>query len=235
MLDYIDSALAHALEEYPRESCGVVIVLRGRRRYIPCRNIAENPAQQFTIHPEDFADAEDVGEIVEIVHSHVDTPPTPSQADLLGCEATQLPWIIVNGKTGASFRFEPSGYTAPLIGREFSHGILDCYTLIKDYYAKELGIILKDYDRSWEWWNNGGNLYLDNFTNEGFVTIPEQDIEKHDVVLLQVRSHVPNHGGVYLGDNVILHHPMGRLSGRDVYGGYWKKHTTHVIRHKDFL
>ena len=34
-------------------------------------------------------------------------------------------------------------------------------------------------------------------------------------------------------DNIILHHCHGRLSSRDVYGGYWRKVTTHVLRHRD--
>ena len=49
---------------------------------------------------------------------------------------------------------------------------------------------------------------------------------------MQVLSNVPNHAAIYLGGDVIGHHLYGRLSGRDVYGGYYKKHTTHVLRKK---
>ena len=35
-----------------------------------------------------------------------------------------------------------------------------------------------------------------------------------------------------LGDGLILHHLQGRLSSRDVYGGYWQKITTHILRHR---
>jgi cell wall-associated NlpC family hydrolase len=48
---------------------------------------------------------------------------------------------------------------------------------------------------------------------------------------MQVASPVPNHAAVYLGDGLILHHLQGRLSSRDVYGGYWQKVTTHALRH----
>lgn len=49
---------------------------------------------------------------------------------------------------------------------------------------------------------------------------------------MQVRSKngVPNHAAVYLGDGLMLHHMYGRLSSRDVYGGYWREVTRLVVR-----
>lgn len=234
-MSLVAAAIAHAKAEYPRESCGVVIVRKGRKIYRSCRNIAEDPHEHFIIMPGDYAAAETEGEIVEIVHSHVNLPPTPSQADRVGCEASGLPWLIVNGITEAWHRFEPEGYVAPLVGREFAHGVLDCYSLVRDYYAQECGIVMADYPRDWQWWDKGQNLYLDNFEREGFVRVPEESISQNDAVLVQVQSPVPNHAGVYLGDGVILHHAQGRLSSRDVYGGYWRKHTVCVLRHGSFL
>lgn len=227
----IDQALAHAAAEYPRESCGVVIVRRGRESYRACRNIAEDPSEQFTIAPDDYAEAGEEGEIVAIVHSHVDLPPTPSQADRVHCEASGLPWIIVNGKTGAVHRFEPDGYAAPLVGREFFHGVLDCYSLVRDYYRIEHGLLLTDYPRAWEWWNKGQDLYREHFAREGFSTVAPESLREGDALLIQVQSDVPNHAAIYLQPNMILHHATGRLSSRDVYGGYWRKHTVAVLRH----
>jgi cell wall-associated NlpC family hydrolase len=75
------------------------------------------------------------------------------------------------------------------------------------------------------------NLYLDNFGSAGFHTTDLADLQVGDVLLMQVASPVPNHAAVYLGDGLILHHLQGRLSSRDVYGGYWHKVTTHALRH----
>ena len=62
-----------------------------------------------------------------------------------------------------------------------------------------------------------------------------KDIRKGDVLLMQIASPVPNHAAIYLDDGVIMQHVAGRLSSRDVYGGYWAKHTTHVLRHRSLL
>src|SRR5690606_26844065 len=145
--------------------------------------------------------------------------------------------------------FEPSGYVAPLVGRSFHHGQLDCYTLIRDFYSRELNIEIPDFERPDNWWDvpEHGELYLDNFEKAGFVRIDGQP-RYGDVILMQYRSDRTNHGGVYLGDavltsqpdlhpvpNALLHHAMPRLSERVVYAGYWSDVTRMIVRHKDLL
>lgn len=229
----LEAIRAHAAQEYPRESCGLVVVVKGKQRYVPVRNVAERN-EHFVMHPEDQAAAEDLGEVVMVVHSHPNLPATPSQADLVGCEASGLPWLIVNWPTGAVHQFSPSGYIPPLYGREFSHGVLDCYTFIQQYYQQELAITLPDFDRCDEWWLKGQNLYLEGFESAGFERVQDKP-KKHDVLLMRVASPVPNHGAVYLGDGLIGQHQMHRLSSRDVYGGWYEKITTHVLRHRSLL
>lgn len=243
MIDRTAQAIRdHAIEQYPRESCGLVVIHKGRELYLPCRNVAKSKDENFVLEPEDYAKAEEIGEIVAVVHSHPNAPARPSEADLVMCESTGLPWHIVHvsrseaGNLHATdiYTFQPTGYVAPLVGRSFSHGVLDCYQLIKDYYARELLIELPDFYRRDNWWNEGQNLYMQNFEAAGFVPATGA-IRKHDVVIMQVRSPVPNHAGVYIGDGRILHHQMSRLSSRDVYSGYFQEVTRIVVRHKDLL
>jgi cell wall-associated NlpC family hydrolase len=120
---------------------------------------------------------------------------------------------------------EPSGYQAPLVGRQWSHGVLDCYAIIRDWYKLERNIELLDFERRDEWWKIGENLYLDNFEKAGFRKTTLDKLQKGDVILMTINSPVPNHGAVYLGDNMILHHVHGRLSTRDIFGGYWLKNA----------
>lgn len=229
--------LEHAIAEYPREACGLVAVVRGKQRYLPCRNMAESYAENFVLHPEDYAKAEELGEIMAVVHSHPDMPNRPSEADKVMCGRGDVPWFIVGvnkqGDTTDIARYDPEGYEAPLVGRQFAHGVLDCYTLIRDYYARELDITLPDFERADNWWNKGEDLYMEHFRDAGFEPI-KGAISKHDVILMQIRSPKVNHGAVFLGDpDIMLHHMYGRLSSRDVYGGWFQEATRVIIRHRE--
>lgn len=238
----LNAIRAHAESCYPRESCGLVIAVKRKERYVPCENAAIGD-EHFLISGEAYANAEDLGQVIAVVHSHPNMPAQPSEADLVSCEASGLPWHIVrvdlvdgNAVAGEINTIEPTGYCAPLVGRQFYHGILDCYTLIRDWYQIERGITLPDFKRSDEWWNDGqSDLYTQGFPLAGFEIRPhEQEPEQGDVILMQIRSKnsVPNHAAIYLGDGLILHHLHGRLSSRDVYGGYWQEITRAVLRYR---
>lgn len=231
---------AHALREYPRECCGLVIALNdGTERYVPCRNIARTAGEHFILSPEDWANAEEQGEIIGVCHSHPDTSAKPSEADLVMCENTQKEWHIISvGKDGIHdhmFTFRPTGYEAPLIDRTFHHGVLDCYTLIKDWYKRERNIDLPDFERRDDWWkdDNNDDLYMRNFAAAGFEPLRAgEPMEVGDVVLMQLKSKKVNHGAVYIGGGLILHHMVNRLSGRDVYDGWFQEMTRLIVRYK---
>jgi proteasome lid subunit RPN8/RPN11 len=240
-----DAIAAHALAAYPRECCGLVVLDQGAEVYVPCTNAASMPEDHFAMPAQEYAAAEDRGPIVAVVHSHPGASARPSAADRKTCEQSGVDkWVIVSlGVQGDGsialddwFEFGPSGYIAPLIGRQFVHGVHDCYDLIRSYYQLERGIVLPDFARPDKWWEDGtSNLYLDNFGKAGFVDVGQDAApEVGDVLLMQIRSKngVPNHAGVYLGDNVMLHHMYGQLSGRTVWGGMWAHSLRTVLRYK---
>jgi proteasome lid subunit RPN8/RPN11 len=222
----------HAKEESPREACGLVIIFKGRQRYIPCRNLA-NGTDNFILDPKDYEIADQEGEIVSVVHSHPNTSVNPSQADLVSCESSGLPWFIIGLPSEQWAYIEPKGYIAPLVGRTWSHGVLDCYAIIRDWYKQERNINLPNFDRSDDWWKRGENLYLDNFGKAGFIETTQDKLKTGDVILMTINSSVPNHGALYLGDGLILHHIHGRLSTREVFGGYYLKNTTHYLKYEN--
>lgn len=230
----IKNILSHAEQEYPKESCGYIVKINGIKKYLPRTNIATDKTEEFKISGEEYFEAEDMGEVVAVVHSHPDHTTQPSIRDKALCSATELPWVICSWPEGDIRTIVPE--EAPLIGRPFVHGTdYDCYGLVRDYYKRELGIELARYYHDYHWWEKEENLYVDNFEKEGFFKVEDGTLQEHDLIFMMIRSKVTNHCAVYLGDGIILHHLYGQLSKKDVYGGYWAERTMFVARHKDLI
>ncbi len=228
----LKSIRAHAAREYPREACGLLVQIGRRHVYVPCTNLASNPKDQFQLDPQDYAQAEDQGTIIGVVHSHPDETSRASDHDRASCEVSGLPWHILSWPEGDLNTIVPTGSPTPLVGRPFVHGVWDCYTIVRDWHLQERGIELPNYERTDEWWTRGENLYLKNYVAAGFepTTGP---LQPGDMIVMQVQANEANHAAIYLGDGLMLHHLYGRLSERAVYGGYWQERTIMTLRHKD--
>jgi proteasome lid subunit RPN8/RPN11 len=233
---------AHAREGFegnkpPQEVCGFIATDGKRQRAFRSPNLSRERHRAFRTCPKAWRKVEDKGwEIIAVYHSHVNEPPVPSPGDKTESEAKHLPFLIVGWPADAWDFYSPKGWKAELIGRPFVHGILDCWAIIRDYYEKELKIVLPDFEREDEWWMKGKNLYLDNFKKAGFVEV--SDLRKHDVLLIQLpRTPVPAHAAVYLGDGQILHHLPGRISKIDPYldGHGYARMVDKIVRHRALM
>lgn len=146
----------------------------------------------------------------------------------------KVPFVTLGSSKDISEVFIPDRFfeNHKLINRPFLHGMFDCYTLIRDYYRRNFNILLPtNIQRNWEWWTDGSNLYVDNARSYGFEEVT--DIKKHDVLVMNISSQVPNHGAIYIGDNKILHHIGGRFSTIENLKSSYKHNLSVIYRNKN--
>lgn len=250
-LSTLEAAKAHAIAEFPKESCGLIVRAEDGEVYVPCRNTAETPNAHFTLPPEDYMAAEDLGEVTGLVHSHPGSAVEPSEGDRASCEASGLEWFILRtdrdedtGDVGVTdtYSWKPTGWRAPLIGRSFHYGVLDCWALARDWYREELGVELADVDHGPDgWWNDLETDFSPyesqaNYDKAGLVRVDGGPLQRGDLIIMQIRSRAgkPNHVGILIDDQrcIMLHHLYNALSDRVLYGGYWRDTTRFVLRRK---
>ena len=226
MMTWKDNALTHAKEEDPKESCGLLLNIRGKEKYYPCTNLAISNYQEFLLNPEDYVKADNLGEIIAVVHSHPTTPPIPSQADQISCEHSKLPWYIVNPKTEEWGECKPHGFVPPLLGRPWVWGVTDCWALVRDWYKEEKNIILRDWERP---------LTPEDFLEDpmfercaeatGFRELNSNEkLKDGDLLFMSILGNGLNHVAIFLGD-MVLHHLADRLSCREPYSEWLFKCT----------
>lgn len=203
---------AHALTDPTHEVCGLVVALGAHARAIPCKNVCEQPTEYFRFDGKEYRELSAAHKVLAIYHSHPRTGPAPTDADKTDCERQKLPYCIYSVSADRFAWHEPHGFRAPLVGRPFLHGLLDCYTLVRDWYALQLGVYLPDFEREDRWWQKGQNLYTENFAACGFYEIALRDVRRGDALLFALESLVPNHSAVYLGDGQMIHHPPDHRS-----------------------
>lgn len=221
-----------SIDSYPNES--VFSVDAGGDAMV-LKNVSPTPKESFMI--------EGVPQgTVGLVHSHPDGPAYPSLEDMRSQVATGLEFGIIQctSEDAGGFFTWGSNRRLPIFDRPFRHGVTDCYALIRDYYLSESGIRLKEFPRSWEWWEAGENMYLDGFERAGFKMVDRESIERGDMVLISIKGDVPIHAGIYIGNGDFLHH----LGGKNGYDPSimpridtvtrWQRHITHVMRHEQW-
>ena len=225
-MNWKEYALLHAKDQDPKESVGLLLNIKGKKRYYPCENLAITNHQEFILNPEDYVKADNTGDIVAVIHSHPLNPPVPSQADKVSCEDSGLPWYIVNPKTEEWGYLEPSGYKAPLLGRQWVWGVTDCWSLVRDWYKETKNIELRDWERPLT-----HDEFVDNPMFEscawktGFRQLrSDEKLENGDLIFMSICSAGLNHVAIFL-DGDVLHHLTDRLSCKEPYSEWLLKCT----------
>lgn len=239
----LEAMREHTLRAYPQEAVGFLL---SDGTYQEHDNVSADPETGAMVRPAELAKVMQAGTLRAYFHSHPGGPDCPSRQDMLSQIELEVPWIICSGSDTATL--PPFAWgdmledTRELVGRPFRHATDDCYAAIRAWGLAERGILLPDFPRDWEWWLDGeSDLYRRYFGDAGFREIDIDEVLPGDVWLAQVRSPVPNHAGVYIGDGLAFHHPSsmlasdpGRLSKREPVGR-WQRHITHWLRRDDWV
>lgn len=128
---------------------------------------------------------------------------------------------------------------APYVGRPYQLGRFDCYSLVRDWMARERGITMAPLiDRP-------ARLANQMLTDGAFVTNPEIARWERVVIpqpgdgilfaMTQDDDHTPgaaNHAGVYLGAGRFLHHFVNRLSCEAGLDDFWTARVAAFMRWK---
>lgn len=233
---------AHALEEFPNECCGVILLVNGHQEVRKCRNVSPEPKNSFVINNADIANV-NIKDIVGFYHSHEQNLDF-SLADIYFAERLQKNCVLF---VKDSFKiYSPVGMEIPYVNRPFFVGHLDCFTLFKDYYRRELNITLPEHAHAERYSQNdwktlaesadyqNNTILFDYFKENGFVEV--QDIRKHDVLLLKLpfTKTFPLHIGVMIEKDKILHHLL-EFSSMESYNNRYKRLTTNILRHSSLL
>lgn len=245
-----DAIKIFATEECPKEACGVITKIGKKLVAIKCQNVSDAPEERFVISSDEYKGLIDSTGVYAIWHTHVDDlyPLTASQTDIAACNATGVDWIILDVKTSVSgdlefgefFHISPVDESESYLERPYIYGVRDCFTLVRDYYKGEFNIDIDfradGYPEKTSWNQDGINMLAESYSEAGFIRLIDVEPVIGDLFLIQMGSPVPDHIAIYVGDDKILHHCLGRLSKIDVYGGgFFHKHTTHILRHNQLM
>ena len=225
--------LEHLISVYPEEGCGILINKRGKIVWMSCENTAIKPEEDFVISAKDYIRASLLGDIHAIVHSHPGVSCEPSESDIKTSDFLGIPYIIYSLPSMEKYEYTPKNIRNKLLGRDYEFGQSDCYSLVRDYYKQELDLTLPTILFEDAWWDKGLNYFDDLFQNFGFVEVEKP--QEHDGIIFSVFCNVPNHCGVYLGEDLFLHHAVNRLSCRESIHSGWGQHIVRYVRCKQFI
>jgi len=224
----------YAKKEAPAEACGLLAIIKGKETFWPCKNLAEGKFEFFILDPDDWAECEDTGEIIGVIHSHPVGAATPSDTDRAACEHLGFPYFIYSIEYDHWESIEPSGWKAPsLIGRKFIWGKYDCWSIVSDWYMETKKIKLMNWKRPKRLKDFIKNpLFEKGLPITGFKKQENnKNIKIGDVLLFQSATGNLDHVAVYIGDNMILIHNIKALSCREPFDLRYQQALKGVYRY----
>ena len=230
-MNFIEDIRQHFENEYPKEACGVISVVKGKKKWFPCKNLA-NADDHFLIDTDYYLKLTRTTDVIGIVHNHPDESSEPSDFDRATCNALGKDFYIFSYPEMDLTVLSPETKTTDLYGREYEFGVTDCFDAMRDYLETQNIKILPRVMFIEDFWDKN----IDYFTKEtiknwNHYPVELNDIQKNDVLIFKIFSEINNHCGVYLGNDIFYHHAENRLSCRENLYPRWHKWLTGAYRY----
>lgn len=196
----------------------------------PCTNIAVNKANSFKISSKDYIIANKIKPL-GIYHSHPNGPQKHSLYDRIKSEQNNLSSIVYDLKSDSFNYYFPNGFLKKYLGIPFKIGANDCLSLARKFFKNEYNVNIIDYPRSEDWQDKNPNYFIDNYEKENFIEVKEA--KEGDIFLIKfLKNYPPTHILIYLGGELVLHHPRNEPSCITIYSEPWQIRTAITLRHK---
>lgn len=238
--NFFDSIIQHASSSPGKEVCGFVILSDDLIPYTE-ESINENPKPEdsFSISPAKFLNNKLSKNILGIYHSHTKHSEFPSEHDKIASEATGVPYLIYSLVTKKFFLYYPESYEPTnLLGRPYVKGFYECTCILKDYFISNLNNNITTWNENY--WlpesDQEANKLLLNILNDNLIELNKKDnIQKHDIIVFELREGKRFHVGIYLGNDYFVHQPMHGLSSNQLFDERWQSKVKHVYRHHSLV
>lgn len=146
---------------------------------------------------------------------------------------TNEPICVIEWPSGKHALYLPETLPRPYENRQYVTSVDNCYTLVREFYLRERGLILPQFKADREMMLSGNFDQFDTHPANGEwdrVIVPQL----FDAVLFKFgTAKSPNHCGVMLEDGWMLHHFHDRLSTIEKLDGAWKANIAEYRRHRD--
>jgi len=245
--EWQEQAKKHSIKNATEEVCGLIISKDNNLVYIAARNIAENKKNHFAIDPNSYMYAASIGKVVACFHSHIKNT-SFSWTDINNSFKLNLPYYLYDIKEDKMKYFSPIDHKEykKYLYLKFNYGKNDCFSLIRSFYKNQLNIEISDpeQDRAMKYmppencliwsrekykqWANENNL-LDIDVND------ISQLKKYDILVFNgLNKGEPNHGMIYIGNELVLHHPFNDISKIESIRKAHFKFLKFTIRHEKF-
>tara|TARA_B100001939_G_scaffold343873_1_gene357314 strand:- start:1885 stop:2622 length:738 start_codon:yes stop_codon:yes gene_type:complete len=230
----------HALEETPKECCGVI---DSSGDVVKCLNTSPFPEEAFQI---DFSQVPNASEVQSFYHSHPVSLDF-SMTDKYYSHKRNIPCIVYSVERDDFAIYYPNVFfELPLLGREFITNEVDCITLVRDYYGRNLNINIPDVvhqirqvepnkwperEEFWTYNRRSNREFVKIFEARGFSEVEAP--QKHDIILSDngiVKA--LSHCAVYISDSEVMHHPYPSDSITETLSSFSKNSKIVYMRHK---